>query len=274
MKLPCKVIEDMLPMYYDKVCSEESAALVEEHLKDCPCCSRMLADLGADMDIPEQVVDDIKPLKKLQKSYKKIWIRWIVAILCVLALIPVAFFVGNDYADQKEEYAVEYTKEEALAHANAFMTCLVEKDYAKAYSYWDVEGRKQDLLSGDLFMEEDLLNFEADGLKKFCEGGEKLETWGGIKSYQLSEITGPGYFNSYGTEDYFISYIINFDGKEESFGISLTKEGIGHISSGDGLIKHPLSHLTLWVQWVVDDYKGQYYDFDSGKWVDHSDPAQ
>ena len=33
MKLPCKVIEDMLPMYYDKVCSQESAALVEEHLR-------------------------------------------------------------------------------------------------------------------------------------------------------------------------------------------------------------------------------------------------
>ena len=45
MKLSCKVIEDMLPMYYDKVCSEESAALVEEHLKSCTHCSQMLSDL-------------------------------------------------------------------------------------------------------------------------------------------------------------------------------------------------------------------------------------
>ena len=67
---------------------------------------------------------------------------------------------------------------------------------------------------------------------------------------------------------YLISYTFRFNGQEEDFGISLTKNGIDGISSGNGLIKHPLSHLTLWVQWVVDDYKGQYYDFDLGTWVD------
>ena len=70
MKLSCKVIEDMLPMYYDKVCSEDSAALVEEHLKSCTHCSQMLSDLRDGVGIQEQKVDDIKPLKKIQKSYK------------------------------------------------------------------------------------------------------------------------------------------------------------------------------------------------------------
>ena len=42
MRLSCKVIEDILPMYYDGVCSEESAALVEGHLKECPHCSHIL----------------------------------------------------------------------------------------------------------------------------------------------------------------------------------------------------------------------------------------
>jgi len=32
MKLSCKVIEDILPMYYDGVCSKESAALDEDQL--------------------------------------------------------------------------------------------------------------------------------------------------------------------------------------------------------------------------------------------------
>ena len=35
----CDVIKDLLPLYIDKCCSEESAKLVEEHLKNCPCCS-------------------------------------------------------------------------------------------------------------------------------------------------------------------------------------------------------------------------------------------
>ena len=265
MKLPCKVIEDMLPMYYDKVCSEESAALIEEHLKTCPHCSQILSDLRADIDIPEKKVDDIKPLKKIQKSYRKMKLGWLIAIICVVILTPFAFMIG---AQRGEAQVVDYTKEEAVAYANEFMACLVDGDYSKAYSYWDIEGEKKDLLDGKHITEEDLLNFEADGLKKFCEGGEKLETMGGFASFEFVEISEPSYANYFGTEDYHVSYKIKFDGKEERFGVNITKYGINAISAGGGLIRHPLSHLTLWVQWVVDDYMGRYYDFDLGKWVD------
>ena len=67
MKLPCKVIEDILPMYYDGVCSKESASLIEEHLKDCTNFSNILSQLQDDISIPKKNVDDIKPLKKIQK---------------------------------------------------------------------------------------------------------------------------------------------------------------------------------------------------------------
>ena len=35
MSLPCKVVEDLLPLYHDGVCSEESRILVEEHIQTC-----------------------------------------------------------------------------------------------------------------------------------------------------------------------------------------------------------------------------------------------
>ena len=272
MKLSCKVIEDMLPMYYDGICSEDSAALVEEHLKKCQHCRQVLSDLRADVDLPENIVDDIKPLKQIQKTYKKMRLGWLIAIICVLVLMPVAFLIGNKRGENAEP-PVEFTQDEAVAYANAFMTCLVEKDYATAYSYLDIEELKKDLLSGNLFSEDELVNFEADGLKKFCEGGEKLESWGGIQSFELVEISDAGYFNTYGTEEYLISYTVKFDGEMEGFGVSLTKNGIDHLSSGGGLINHPLSHLTRWVQWVADDYNGQYYDFNLGKWVQYDKEA-
>ena len=264
MKLSCKVIEDMLPLYYDGVCSEESAALIEEHLKECPQCSHILDELRSSIATPEKNVDDIKPLKKIQKNYKKRKTHWLIAVAAILLLIPVAFWAGNE----QSQPPVEFSKEEAMAYADEFMACLAEKDYAKAYTYWNIEEEKLDLLDGNILAEADLANFEADGLKKFCEGGEKLESWGGITDVKFVEISDPSYFNRYGTEEYLITYTFQFGGKEERFGISLTKNGINHIGSGDGLIRHPLSHLTLWVQWVVDDYMGRYYDFDLGTWVD------
>ena len=42
MKLNCKVIEDLLPLYLDEVCSEESRQLVEEHLADCEACRKLV----------------------------------------------------------------------------------------------------------------------------------------------------------------------------------------------------------------------------------------
>ena len=40
--LSCKMIEDILPLYVDGVCSEESRAAVEEHLAQCESCREKL----------------------------------------------------------------------------------------------------------------------------------------------------------------------------------------------------------------------------------------
>lgn len=44
-KLPCDVVQDLLPLYVDGVCSADSRQLVEAHLVECNDCRAMLADL-------------------------------------------------------------------------------------------------------------------------------------------------------------------------------------------------------------------------------------
>lgn len=45
MKLNCEIIKDLLPLYNDNVCSEESKAAVEEHLKECEPCRTELSKI-------------------------------------------------------------------------------------------------------------------------------------------------------------------------------------------------------------------------------------
>lgn len=45
-KYPCSVVQDLLPLYRDNVCGEESRRLVEEHLPECEECSRILEQLN------------------------------------------------------------------------------------------------------------------------------------------------------------------------------------------------------------------------------------
>ena len=37
-KVSCEIIKDMLPLYYDSVCSDDSKRMVEEHLSECNNC--------------------------------------------------------------------------------------------------------------------------------------------------------------------------------------------------------------------------------------------
>lgn len=72
MKLPCKVIEDILPLYHDGVCSGESRALVEEHLRDCESCRALLETIGGELSLPKETQDDLAPLREIRSEWIKI----------------------------------------------------------------------------------------------------------------------------------------------------------------------------------------------------------
>lgn len=70
MKLPCTVIEDMLPLYIDGICADETEALVEEHLCQCPKCCDMMEKMRTTMALPEEP-ENLKPLQAIQKQWEK-----------------------------------------------------------------------------------------------------------------------------------------------------------------------------------------------------------
>lgn len=71
MKVNCEIIEDLLPLYCDEVCSAASAELVEEHLETCANCQKKYQILT--MDIPLKVVggNEMEALKNIQEEIKK-----------------------------------------------------------------------------------------------------------------------------------------------------------------------------------------------------------
>ena len=43
-KISCDIIQDMLPLYYDEVCSADSRKMIEEHLQECEKCSNIFSE--------------------------------------------------------------------------------------------------------------------------------------------------------------------------------------------------------------------------------------
>ncbi len=92
MKNECNIIRDLLPLYAEKMVSLDTAAFVEEHLKDCAACQKELEQLREPQKTPERT--DAAPLVKLQKKMrvKKIQTIALTAVF-VIALLASAFAV-------------------------------------------------------------------------------------------------------------------------------------------------------------------------------------
>lgn len=138
MKLSCKVIEDMLPMYHDGVCSEESAALVEEHLKECPQCSGVLSDLRAGIELPQKPVDDLKPLEEIQKKWKKSKRSYMKKGICVTLaalLLITAVLTGIWYFSYAKYYFQMADKMERITGEEAAMTSADYKKEMNGYRF-------------------------------------------------------------------------------------------------------------------------------------------
>ncbi|MFI8684654.1 zf-HC2 domain-containing protein [Rossellomorea sp. NPDC077527] len=71
--VPCQIIEDVLPLYVDDVCSEESRKMVEEHLAQCEQCKMKWERMKADLPIPEKKEMDATADERVIKGMASTW---------------------------------------------------------------------------------------------------------------------------------------------------------------------------------------------------------
>ena len=74
MKISCRIIEDILPLYTDEVCSEESRALVDEHVAQCEKCRKKLGMMSDTAGIKA----DIRPLKSVGKWLERLRLKALI----------------------------------------------------------------------------------------------------------------------------------------------------------------------------------------------------
>ena len=80
----CAVVKDLLPLYADGVCSEESKKFVSEHLHECDDCCEELESLRFDFKITS--ADEKQAVKKFKKKTEKKVALKIISVILVLAM--------------------------------------------------------------------------------------------------------------------------------------------------------------------------------------------
>ena len=67
-KTICKVVQDLLPSYIEKLTSKETNEYIEKHLNECPDCQKNFENMKEELpqNNSEQVNEEIKYLKKFK----------------------------------------------------------------------------------------------------------------------------------------------------------------------------------------------------------------
>lgn len=97
MNYPCNLIQDLLPLYLDGVCSEESKTVVEQHLIKCPNCRKYYSAMRESDEIiimPPNAEREIQKATSFQSVKKTLFRKQIlIAAVSIIVLAVIAFAV-------------------------------------------------------------------------------------------------------------------------------------------------------------------------------------
>lgn len=148
MKWNCELIQDLLPLYEEGLCSPASAAAVEEHLRECAACRRLAKPLPI-----EEPVEAPEAEQAVTRSMKKVKRRWLRSLIAAVLIVPLLLLCFNQYRGS----GVCFTNPDDIFIARRFLTALERED-------WDAAAKLHDY-SGDYAHIMDAL-------------GQRVEDWG------------------------------------------------------------------------------------------------
>lgn len=92
----CKIVEDLLPLYTEGMCSEETRAYVEKHMAECESCREKSINYGKNIEEviqaeqqerKKETEKEIQPMKKVKRKMRKN--QWMIRILVLLLIVLV-----------------------------------------------------------------------------------------------------------------------------------------------------------------------------------------
>lgn len=97
MNISCEIIADLIPLYLEGICSEESKKLVEEHLLSCHSCSEMVKRMQTDCEMEQKIdmnLQEAESIRNLsQKWNKQLILSALAGILSTLIIVGLSFLI-------------------------------------------------------------------------------------------------------------------------------------------------------------------------------------
>ena len=92
MKISCEIIKDLLPLYFDGVCSGDSRAAVDEHIAACGNCGAELREMRRALPVINSEKENLKEAEAVMNLSKRLTREKIKAVLkaCLITAAAIA----------------------------------------------------------------------------------------------------------------------------------------------------------------------------------------
>lgn len=161
MIVTCKVIEDLLPLYADGICSEDTKTVVEHHTAECVDCRKKLEAMTSDTAGTEKSGEEKpspeNPFKKLRRHYTRLVVCTL--LICAAVMIPSALLFKL-YVGEETNQGMSFSSLAAGRDMKKFGNMLKRGEYRAAldtvelYYQYDYDTRElaaiKDMLAADL----------------------------------------------------------------------------------------------------------------------------
>ena len=203
MKMNCRIADDLLPLYVDGVCSQDSRALLEEHLRACPACREKLKRMGR--NTPPASIEDVAntvPLVACARKIQRHRLRTavLVTLACIIGSCLLALFLLTMQVMRLQANPTVYPVEEGIYNLTAgelettvgevgryvlftnstriAVTVPEDMDFSGEILLWDAENDSAPILYGHVDESDNTCVFEnltaARHYRVTCEGEADL----------------------------------------------------------------------------------------------------
>lgn len=102
----CKIIQDLLPNYIEKLTNEDTNKYIEEHINNCNDCNRILENMKKDFKINNTKVDkrEVKYIKKYSNKLNLLKIIILIFLIIFVVIVVRKMLIFSDLKNKAQEY--------------------------------------------------------------------------------------------------------------------------------------------------------------------------
>ena len=124
----CNVIQDLMILYTDNCCSDESRAIVEEHIIGCTACKKVLEEMTAPMVTEKQTTESKPRFTKINSRKASVLQSVLLFVSFALIVFGVAREAASPSGDTNGLWAIA-----VIVPATGFMMSLANWYFIRVY---------------------------------------------------------------------------------------------------------------------------------------------